>query len=97
MRKAAPPLHRAVTYEQLYIRCGKPRCRCVAVKGAPVNSRERRVARVLGILHGPYWYAFWRDVKGKMRSRYIGRTLKFLREGDRVPRLEAPNPASDQK
>lgn len=24
--------------------------------------------------HGPYWYAFWRE-DGKMRSRYIGKTL----------------------
>lgn len=24
--------------------------------------------------HGPYWYAYWRQ-EGKLRSRYIGRTL----------------------
>lgn len=24
--------------------------------------------------HGPYWYAYWRE-EGKLRSRYIGKTL----------------------
>ena len=24
--------------------------------------------------HGPYWYAYWRE-DGKLRSRYIGKTL----------------------
>ncbi|HVL90528.1 MAG TPA: hypothetical protein VM841_09885 [Actinomycetota bacterium] len=24
--------------------------------------------------HGPYWYAYWRE-EGRLRSRYIGRTL----------------------
>ena len=24
--------------------------------------------------HGPYWYAYWRE-DGRMRSRYIGKTL----------------------
>ena len=24
--------------------------------------------------HGPYWYAYWRE-EGRMRSRYIGKTL----------------------
>lgn len=24
--------------------------------------------------HGPYWYAYWRE-GGKLRSRYIGKTL----------------------
>lgn len=24
--------------------------------------------------HGPYWYAYWRE-RGKLRSRYIGKTL----------------------
>lgn len=24
--------------------------------------------------HGPYWYAYWRE-EGRMRSRYVGKTL----------------------
>lgn len=24
--------------------------------------------------HGPYWYAYWRE-RGRMRSRYIGKSL----------------------
>lgn len=24
--------------------------------------------------HGPYWYAYWRE-GGRMRSRYVGKTL----------------------
>jgi len=24
--------------------------------------------------HGPYWYAYWRE-EGRLRSRYIGKTL----------------------
>ena len=23
--------------------------------------------------HGPYWYAFWRDSKHRMRSSYVGK------------------------
>lgn len=42
-----------------YIRCGKARCRCM--KG--------------GQPHGPYWYGYWREKGGKVRSVYIGKTL----------------------
>ena len=28
-----------------------------------------------GELHGPYWYAYWRE-GGKVKSRYIGKQLK---------------------
>jgi len=24
-------------------------------------------------VHGPYWYAYWRDAKGRMRKRYLGK------------------------
>lgn len=34
--------------------------------------------------HGPYWYAYWRE-EGRMRSRYIGKTLPA---GAEPPRIE---------
>jgi hypothetical protein len=30
--------------------------------------------------HGPYWYAYYRE-EGRMRSRYIGKTLDVPRSG----------------
>ncbi|MDX2100027.1 MAG: DUF6788 family protein [Leptolyngbyaceae cyanobacterium bins.59] len=48
-------------YQREMIRCGKPNCKCAG------NERE---------LHGPYWYVYWREA-GKLRSRYIGKKLKF--------------------
>lgn len=30
--------------------------------------------------HGPYWYAYWRE-GGRLRSRYIGKTLPEGAEG----------------
>ncbi len=27
----------------------------------------------LGEQHGPYWYAYFRDDTGKLRSRYVGK------------------------
>ena len=31
--------------------------------------------------HGPYWYAYWRE-DGKLRSRYIGKTLPATAEAE---------------
>lgn len=59
-RRTAPPEDVNVNYEQLKIRCGKPRCRC--------NTTDQAQ------WHGPYWYAFWNDAKtGKKRSFYVGK------------------------
>lgn len=44
------------------VRCGKAGCRCAGKNGE---------------LHGPYWYAYWRD-NGKLKSRYVGKQLKQL-------------------
>lgn len=46
------------TYEQQKRSCGKKKCgRCGGTK----------------LAHGPYWYAYWRDAKGNVRSRYMGK------------------------
>lgn len=42
--------------------------------------------------HGPYWYAYWRDDAGKMRSKYIGKNAPVRPEPDQLA-LE-PEPAS---
>jgi hypothetical protein len=40
-----PALPKKATYQQEYVRCGKPTCtRCCSGPG-----------------HGPYWYAYWRE------------------------------------
>ena len=44
-------------YQLERVRCGKVGCKCAGVQGE---------------LHGPYWYAYWRD-EGKLRSRYVGK------------------------
>lgn len=28
-------------------------------------------------LHGPYWYAFWKDEKGREHSAYVGKEKKL--------------------
>lgn len=52
--------------DQLYqlerVRCGKIGCKCAGENGE---------------LHGPYWYAYWRDA-GKLKSRYVGKHLRRL-------------------
>lgn len=48
-------------YQLERVRCGKEGCKCAGESGE---------------LHGPYWYAYWRD-DGKLRSKYIGKKLKF--------------------
>lgn len=48
-----------VTYRQELRGCGKGACR---------RCRE-------GPVHGPYWYAYWRDENGRLRKRYCGKEL----------------------
>ena len=50
------------TFEQQYTRCGKETCHCMR------GSQG----------HGPYWYAYWTDDRGRTRNRYVGKSL----EGD---------------
>lgn len=47
-------------YQLERIRCGKAGCKCAGEKGE---------------LHGPYWYAYWRE-NGRLKSRYVGKQLK---------------------
>jgi hypothetical protein len=47
-------------YQLERIRCGKLGCKCAA---EPAE------------LHGPYWYAYWRD-DGKLKSCYVGKQLR---------------------
>jgi hypothetical protein len=49
-------------YQLERIRCGKVGCKC---------------AGDCGELHGPYWYAYWRD-EGKLKSRYVGKRFKQI-------------------
>lgn len=49
-------------YQLERIRCGKAGCKCAGENGE---------------LHGPYWYAYWRD-DGKLKSRYIGKQFRLL-------------------
>lgn len=46
-------------YQLEQVRCGKANCKCAGAKGE---------------LHGPYWYAYWRE-DGKLKSRYVGKKL----------------------
>jgi DNA-binding SARP family transcriptional activator len=46
-----------ITFSQEMRRCGKPGCRACACSPS----------------HGPYWYAYWRDADGRVRSRYCGK------------------------
>lgn len=47
-------------YQLELVRCGKAGCKCAGMDGE---------------LHGPYWYAYWRE-DGKLRSRYVGKRFK---------------------
>jgi hypothetical protein len=49
-------------YQLERVRCGKVGCKCAGEQGQ---------------LHGPYWYAYWRD-EGKLRSRYVGKQLRQI-------------------
>ncbi len=47
-------------YQLERVRCGKVGCKCAGAQGE---------------LHGPYWYAYWRE-DGKLKSRYVGKHLR---------------------
>ncbi|MBD3884918.1 hypothetical protein IFO70_24600 [Phormidium tenue FACHB-886] len=49
-------------YQFERVRCGKVGCRCAGEGGE---------------LHGPYWYAYWRE-DGRLRSRYIGKRFRQI-------------------
>ncbi|MGA7935349.1 MAG: DUF6788 family protein [Kovacikia sp.] len=49
-------------YQLERVRCGKAGCKCSGTNGE---------------LHGPYWYAYWRD-GGKLKSRYVGKQLRQI-------------------
>lgn len=49
-------------YQLERVRCGKAGCKCAGENGE---------------LHGPYWYAYWRD-DGKLKSRYVGKQLRQI-------------------
>jgi hypothetical protein len=42
-----------------------------------VKCGKKKCKCAEGALHGPYWYAYWRDGK-RVKSKYIGRTLKKI-------------------
>lgn len=67
----------AINYQLERIRCGKESCRCYGSNGT---------------LHGPYWYAYFRDGKRK-RSQYIGKIFRELPFG----RSHVPASARDQQ
>ena len=58
----------AVTYQHEHVRCGKPSCHCAGFVGGRGGG---------GNLHGPYWYAYYRD-NGRLRSRYIGKRFRRI-------------------
>ncbi len=49
-------------YQLELVRCGKVGCKCAGIDGE---------------LHGPYWYAYWRE-DGKLKSRYVGKRLRSV-------------------
>jgi hypothetical protein len=49
-------------YQLEFVRCGKAGCKCVGGQGE---------------LHGPYWYAYWRE-ESKLKSRYVGKRFKQI-------------------
>lgn len=60
-RPSAAPPGAMVTYTFQHRRCGKVACWCHQVASATA--------------HGPYCYAYWRDVEGRLRSTYCGKPL----------------------
>jgi hypothetical protein len=62
---AERPTDQHITYQLQYRKCGKRSCRTCR----------------LGLGHGPYWYAYWREGT-RLRSMYIGK--------DRPASLETP-------
>jgi hypothetical protein len=59
------PEGRTVTFELQYRRCGKELCHCRGPEG---------------MLHGPYWYGYWRERDGhggiRVKSAYVGKPAK---------------------
>jgi hypothetical protein len=51
------PTDRHITYQRQFRKCGKANC---------YKCKEKAS-------HGPYWYAFWRNDNGRLRSGYIGK------------------------
>jgi hypothetical protein len=51
-----------ITYQLELVNCGKTAC--------------KRCKR--GPAHGPYWYAYWTDSRGKQHSKYIGKHLPTI-------------------
>lgn len=49
-------------YQLERVRCGKAGCKCAGIDGE---------------LHGPYWYAYWRE-NGRLKSRYVGKRLRQI-------------------
>ncbi|MBD2080506.1 DUF6788 family protein [Leptolyngbya sp. FACHB-17] len=49
-------------YQLELVRCGKAGCKCAGIDGE---------------LHGPYWYAYWRE-NGKLKSRYVGKRFRQI-------------------
>ncbi|WP_366918617.1 DUF6788 family protein [Acaryochloris sp. IP29b_bin.148] len=50
-------------YQLEYVRCGKETCKCSSGRTED--------------MHGPYWYSYERNSKGKLVSRYIGKKLRI--------------------
>lgn len=49
-----------VSFLQKHVCCRRAKC---------------RVCRGKAYAHGPYWYASWRDEKGKTKTTYVGKSL----------------------
>ncbi len=70
----AIPTDRHITYQRQMRKCGKASCH---------KCRE-------GASHGPYWYAFWRNDEGRLRSGYIGKDLPTHLQGSAQRSEHAP-------
>lgn len=67
-------------------RAGKKTYRLQGVRCGGKDCKCRR-----GELHGPYWYAFWRE-GGRTRSQYVGKRLPAgVRNKSRAPRAPRPD------
>lgn len=51
-----------VSYQLEAVKCGKLTCKC----------------RLKGDLHGPYWYAYWRDGR-RVKCKYLGKHFRPYR------------------
>ena len=66
----------AITYRQEMRRCGSATCD---------RCRE-------GPGHGPYWYGYYRDESGRLRSRYFGKARPDTDSGE--PERQRPRPSA---